>query len=45
MAATIVKLHEEATEIAAAVRAEPGYTERRLQWERTMGWHCHILEI
>lgn len=31
MAAAIVKLHEEATEIAAAVRAEPGYTKRQLQ--------------
>ena len=39
MSATIVKLHEEATEIATAARAEPGYTERQLQWERTMGWH------
>ena len=39
MAAAIVKLHEEAAEIAAAARAEPGYTERQLQWERTMGWH------
>ena len=39
MAAAIVKLHEEAAEIATAARAEPGYAERQLQWERTMGWH------
>ena len=40
MAATIIKLCEEAVKIAAAARAEPGYAERRLQWERAMGWHC-----
>ena len=39
MAVAIIKLHEEAAKIAAAVRAEPGYAKRRLQWERTMGWH------
>ena len=39
MAAAIIKLQEEAVEIAAAARAAPGYAERRLQWEKAMGWH------
>lgn len=37
VAAEFIKLHEQAVEIAAAARAQPGYAERRLRWEQAMG--------